>query len=290
MARARILEIAYDKTSCGTPFYMRAGNCHDIKGRLSFCERYTTDFFQLFFFTRINGSILIGCQRTELKDSTCLIISPHEQITWDIDEESAEYQFIFFREDFIGTFISDPLFLYKLLYCFQPDTPASMTLTREELADYVELVKRMNSEIAHPVADSYHICVSLLYHILLSLNRIYARQYDLPFLAPANNFAYKFKELLQRDKKRPKTVSEYAVELKISRISLNNFIKRQFGVTANHLIKRQLLATLKNEILYGNKTITQLAIDYGFSHPSHLMRFFKSSTGQTITNFKKKFL
>ena len=59
----------------------------------------------------------------------------------------------------------------------------------------------------------------------------------------------------------------------------------QFGVSATHLLKQRLLEELKNELLFSGRNISQLAYDFHFSDPSHLMRFFKQQTGKTFTQY-----
>ena len=56
----------------------------------------------------------------------------------------------------------------------------------------------------------------------------------------------------------------------------------QFGVSAIHLLKQRLLEELKNELLFSNLNVSQLADEFHFSDPSHLMRFFKKETGKTF--------
>ena len=62
----------------------------------------------------------------------------------------------------------------------------------------------------------------------------------------------------------------------------NDAVKSQFGVSASHLMKQRLLEDLKNELLFSDNNISQLADDFRFSDPSHLMRFFKQHTGKTL--------
>ena len=46
-----------------------------------------------------------------------------------------------------------------------------------------------------------------------------------------------------------------------------------------------LLEELKNELLFSNLNVSQLADEFHFSDPSHLMRFFKKETGKTFTQY-----
>ena len=71
----------------------------------------------------------------------------------------------------------------------------------------------------------------------------------------------------------------------MSRITLNNSVMAQFGVSATHLLKQRLLEELKNELLFSDRNVSQLADEFHFSDPSHLMRFFKQQTGKTFTQY-----
>ena len=95
----------------------------------------------------------------------------------------------------------------------------------------------------------------------------------------------KFYVLVDTYFKEKKQVQEYADMLHVSRITLNNSVKAQFGVSATHLIKQRLLEELKNELLFSNRTVSEMADDFNFSDPSHLMRFFKQQTGKTFTQY-----
>ena len=80
-------------------------------------------------------------------------------------------------------------------------------------------------------------------------------------------------------------VQEYADMLRVSRVTLNNSVMAQFGVSAIHLLKQRLLEELKNELLFSDRNVSQLADEFHFSDPSHLMRFFKQQTGKTFTQY-----
>ena len=80
-------------------------------------------------------------------------------------------------------------------------------------------------------------------------------------------------------------VNDYAEMLGISRISLNKVVKEQFNLTATELIKQRLLIEIQNLLIHYNKTITEIAFELGFSEPNHLMRFFKSQTNKTTSEF-----
>ena len=266
-------------------FYINTGESKDICGVLTEHRTFKTDFFSFYFFRRANGYVLLNFRKIELRDDMVLLLSPHQQQEWHVDEAELDYTFLIFREDFMRTFIADKFFVYRLLYYYQTDTPPYLFAAPEELAEYMRLLGKIKQELLHPVADTYNLIVSVLYYLLVVINRAYAKTYRLPVEVPKNNYAFQFKDLLEKHIRDMQRVQEYADILRVSRITLNNSVMAQFGVSATHLLKQRLLEELKNELLFSDRNVSQLADEFHFSDPSHLMRFFKQQTGKTFTQY-----
>ena len=119
----------------------------------------------------------------------------------------------------------------------------------------------------------------------LSVNSINWLIFHLPFALPLNNYAYQYKQLLEKNICNKTRVADYAEMMGISRVSLNKAVMREFGLSAVHLLKQRLLQEVKNDLLFSNLSVTGIAFRLHFSKPNHLMRFFKQMTGQTISEF-----
>lgn len=281
----RLVSVPFSKTRCGVDFYINTGESKDICGVLTEHRTFKTDFFSFYFFRRANGYVLLNFRKIELRDDMVLLLSPHQQQEWHVDEAELDYTFLIFREDFMRTFIADKFFVYRLLYYYQTDTPPYLFAAPEELAEYMRLLGKIKQELLHPVADTYNLIVSVLYYLLVVINRAYAKTYRLPVEVPKNNYAFQFKDLLEKHIRDMQRVQEYADILRVSRITLNNSVMAQFGVSATHLLKQRLLEELKNELLFSDRNVSQLADEFHFSDPSYLMRFFKQQTGKTFTQY-----
>lgn len=281
----RLVSVPFSKTRCGVDFHINTGESKDICGVLTEHRTFKTDFFSFYFFRRANGYVLLNFRKIELRDDMVLLLSPHQQQEWHVDEAELDYTFLIFREDFMRTFIADKFFVYRLLYYYQTDTPPYLFAAPEELAEYMRLLGKIKQELLHPVADTYNLIVSVLYYLLVVINRAYAKTYRLPVEVPKNNYAFQFKDLLEKHIRDMQRVQEYADILRVSRITLNNSVMAQFGVSATHLLKQRLLEELKNELLFSDRNVSQLADEFHFSDPSHLMRFFKQQTGKTFTQY-----
>lgn len=220
----RLVSVPFSKTRCGVDFYINTGESKDICGVLTEHRTFKTDFFSFNFFRRVNGYVLLNFRKIELRDDMVLLLSPHQQQEWHVDEAELDYTFLIFREDFMRTFIADKFFVYRLLYYYQTDTPPYLLAAPEELAEYMRLLGKIKQELLHPVADTYNLIVSVLYYLLVVINRAYAKTYRLPVEVPKNNYAFQFKDLLEKHIRDMQRVQEYADILRVSRITLNNSV------------------------------------------------------------------
>lgn len=277
--------VKFNKTECGVDFLMNVGSTKDLVGDMSDPTPFRSDLFEVFFFSKASGSIVIKDKEIELRDNMILVVSHFMRRQWKLDSDIPDYRFVFFQEDFINELISDKYFVYRLLYSYPTSTPPVLEVSAGEMYGYFSYIDGMIEEQTHPVADSYHMLLSSLYSLLLKINRRYAREYNLPFNVPKNNYAYKFKQLLELHIGKNLTVNEYAELVGVSRISLNKSVKEQFGLTATEMIRHRMLDEIKDLLLYSGLSTKEISFQLHFSEPNHMMRFFKAQTGQTISEF-----
>jgi AraC family transcriptional activator of pobA len=277
--------IKFDKTQCGVEVLLRVGSGDELKEAFIDTNVYKTDYFEILFFRKAKGYLLLNEKKIAITGNTIVFISPYQKRQWKLDPDQLDFTFLIFQEDFLNDFFSDKLFTYRFLFFYQLDYPLSMGITNEEMKKACGILTEINQELKQTKLDSEHIIRSLLYYLLLKLNREYALKNKLPLEKPENTFAYEFKKLMELHIKDKQRVSEYATLLDISRITLNKAVQTHFGVTATHLLKQRLLFEIKNYLLHSELTVAEIADELNFSEPNHLMRFFKTQTGETTTTF-----
>lgn len=277
--------LKYSKRSCGVDFLLNTAESSEKTGWFNLDKRYKTDFFEFYFFRKAEGYMLLAGRKIILHPNMVLVISPFQLQEWHVDLDKLDYTFLIFQEEFINNFLSDKYFMYRLLYCYQHDYPTFFDMSTEEMAPLLSQLLQMKKELRNPIADSYHMIVACLYQFLLLLNRFYANRFDLPFDPPLNNYAYQYKELLEKNISEKTRVADYAEMMNISRVTLNKAVMREFGLSAVHLLKQRLLQEVKSDLLFTGLSVKEIAYRLHFSEPNHLMRFFKQMTGQTINEF-----
>lgn len=148
-----------------------------------------------------------------------------------------------------------------------------------------DILTEIKAELVSVMPDSAHIIRSQLYYLLQTLNRQYSSRNNLALDSTGTNYAYQFKKLLEIHIRQKQRINDYTEMLGISRISLNKGVKAAFNVTATQLIKRRLLSEIQSQLIYTDKTTSEIAYEFGFSEPNHLMRFFKSLLMKLFLNF-----
>lgn len=247
---------------------------------------HQADYFEIVFFKKAKGYVLLDERRVELKDNTILFISPLQKRRWFVKEKNLSGSVIGFKKDFLNQLFDDKLFSFRLQYLYNCLQATALEADATSAEKYYGLVQDIEAEIKHYQSDSGELLRSMIHYLLLQLNRAYAEAQGLSHETMGNAYAYKFKLLLEASIRVRHLVDEYAEMLDVSRITLNKVVKEQFGVTASEMIRERLLLEVKNELRHSEQTVSQVARGLNFSEPNHMMRFFKNYSGQTPTEFR----
>src|SRR5690606_9457985 len=209
----------FHKTDCGVDFLLNVVHLESADGTYLKDIPFNTDFFEVVFFKKGNGRLILNHQQIDLKNNSVVFISPYQKRQWHFDKErEQDFTILLFQEDFLNEFFADKLFTYKLLYFYQLHFPVDMIVDSTFIEKYCALLTEIKNELVHTKADSVHIIRSLLYYILQKLNREYALRNDLDLEKENNHYAFKFKQLIEINIKKKQRVGDYADMLDVSRV------------------------------------------------------------------------
>lgn len=275
-----VLKIEFNKTDCGVPFLINSAQADFLGAYLDGRRTYTTDFFEIYFFPEDTGMIWVNDESLPLRAGSILFLSPSDRRRWQIEHRN--FSFLVFVEDFLSGFMADKLFVHRLPYFLQYTYPLSLCLEHEAFVHVERVLGEMQGELRHINRDTEPLLTALLHYLLLHLARLYSRAYALPEVHHQGTIPYQFKQLVEQHIAREHAVSFYATRLGVTRARLDEALRVIYGMTASQIIRRRLLVELKAALLHEDKAIKEVAYELGFSEPQHMMRFFKSMTGQTI--------
>lgn len=283
--KKRMKTLKFHKTECGVDFLLNVLLSIDVKESYLKKESYQTDYLEIVFFKKGTGHLILNHRKITIGDNTILFISPFQKREWNLDSQDLDFVVLVFQEDFLNDFFSDKLFTFRLLYFYQLECPLVLQLDEELFKRYLSLLAEIKAELITTKIDSVHIIRSLIYYLLQKLNREYSDRHNLPLEKNKNNNAFLFKKLIEDHIKQKQRINEYTELLQVNRIALNKAVKEQFNVTATHLLKQRLLIEIKDYLIHTKLTVAEIAFELNFSEPNHLMRFFKTQTGMTTTEF-----
>ena len=250
---------------------------------------HCTDFFEIMIFVRGNGHVQLDAQTVPLTDSHFLFIAPYQKRRWFVDRDQLEGYFLIFEQDFLAEFFSDKLFIYRLQYFYNHRVLPYFLPDKRLFSFEHDVFEEIAHELNHTQNDSQDLLRSILYYLLIKLNREYCGFHGLQPDTQLNNTAFRFKEAVEQHITTMQRVEDYARLLNTSRISLNSAVKKQFGSTATDMIKERLLVEIKSQLLFSNHNVAEIALKLGYSEPQHLIRFFKKRTGNTPLQYRSNY-
>ncbi len=161
-----------------------------------------------------------------------------------------------------------------------------MKISEEAFEKCLELLRGIELEFGQLQNDSNHLIRSLLYQLLVILNRYYAGVYNVQRDTYVHSDFYRFRSLLEKRFVNDRSVEAYSQMLNVSTGFLNKICRQFSGLSAQQMIHYKLISEIKKQ-LYQNKSAKEISYDFGFSDPSNFNRFFKKLTGITPQQYRK---
>ncbi|CAL2101634.1 HTH araC/xylS-type domain-containing protein [Tenacibaculum sp. 190130A14a] len=281
-----MITIAFDKYKYDRPLAMDFFKIEENNEFLLTEEVHDTDFFEIFFYDEADGYVVLDGEKILLRKGLFLFVSPYQKRSWVVDENKVKGWAVIFEKEFLANFFSDKLFVYRLQYFYNKSVLT--TFESEELLSIFNhtIFNEIQNEIINFKSDSRHILRALLYYILIKMNRVFCEKYQLDSETQLNNNAYLFKEALEQNYRHKHKVNDYVSLLNVSRITLNQSVKKQFNVTATEMIKDRIISEVKTQLIHSTKTISEIAYDLNFSEPNNLIRLFKLKVGTPPNQYR----
>lgn len=262
-------------------------------GRIETLENYVLDntlhqlsFYEIIFIEEGSGTLSIGDKRIPLSGESIVFTSPGQTRRWAIEKNLTGYV-LFFEKDFLDLFFFDNLFLYRFHFFHQYVQPPTIKLDEYFFNQCVNLVQAIIQEFSYLQHDSDHLIRALLYQLLITINRLYSKTYNLQNNEVIHSDFQRFKVLLEKEYAVNHNISKYAKMLNISPKILNKLCNQYSGLSAQQMIHQKLISEIKKELIL-KKSAKEITYAFGFSDPSNFNRFFKRNTGITPQQFQKE--
>lgn len=95
-----------------------------------------------------------------------------------------------------------------------------------------------------------------------------------------------FKELLENNFRKQRSVKKYAVELNLSEKMLHKATTQLIAKTPKQIIDERILLEAKRLLVHSNLSVKGIAYELGFEEPTNFIKYFRKHTSITPTDFR----
>lgn len=251
---------------------------------------YRLGFYSVYL-KQLKGSMKYGRSQYDFDEGALVFTAPGQAISTQRRIAYNEGWGLFFHADLLHrTDLGRKMNQYSF---FHYDANESLHISDDEkkiLRDCCENIKREYSQnIDKHTSD---LIVSNIELLLNYCNRFYDRQ----FLTRAkvnHDIVQQFEKALL-DYFSQETLIEtglpdvkyFASQLRLSPNYLSDLLNKYTGKTTQEHIHLQLVEKAKSLLWSTNKSVSEIAFDLGFEHPSHFTRIFKNKVGKSPKEFR----
>jgi len=221
-----------------------------------------------------------------------VFMAPNQVITYSPDLQIEEGWALYFHPDLIhssslGKNISSYTF-------FNYDLNEALHISEDEKSIINDCIAKIEKEYSQNIDQhTQGLIVSNLELLLNYCSRFYGRQFYTREKV-SNDVVQKFEKLLKAyfskdtliDVGLP-DVKYFAANLSLSPNYLSDLLNKYTGKSTQEHIHLQLIEKAKVLLWSTEKSISEIAFNLGFEHPSHFNKLFKSKTGTSPSGYRQ---
>ncbi|KLT66732.1 AraC family transcriptional regulator [Pedobacter sp. BMA] len=232
---------------------------------------------------KVKGNFKYGRTHIDFAEGTMLFTSP-DQILFPDPDNQVEGWGIFIHPDLLNaTAKGRKLTEYSF---FGYDFNEGLHVSDAEKKVIEASLKNISSEISSTLDDhSHHLILSNLELVLSYAARFYGRQF-MTRVKPAHDLLERFESLLTDYFKKDFLIQSglpdgkyFAERLGISTNYLSDLLVKYTGKSTQTHVHLKLIDKAKHLLWSTSYSISEIAYDLGFEHPSHFTKLFKNKTG-----------
>ncbi len=252
---------------------------------------YRSDLY-IIMCKRFEGEMKYGRAHYDFNEGSLMFTAPQQIIAVSSDIQVTEGWGLFFHPDLLsGTALGRRMLDYSF---FSYDVNEALHVSGEEKRTLLDCLEKIKQEYAqHIDKHTQGLIVDNLQLMLNYCNRFYDRQ----FLTRArvnNDIVQRFEQQLHSyfaadimEAGLP-GVKYFADKLNLSPHYLSDLLNKYTGKTTLEYIHLAFAEKAKHLLWSTQKSVSEIAYELGFEHPSHFTKLFKSQTGKPPREFRGK--
>lgn len=247
--------------------------------------------FYAVYLKQLKGSMKYGRSQYDFDEGTLVFTAPGQAISTQRYLSYDDGWGLFFHPDLLyHTALGKKINQYSF---FQYDANESLHISEEEKKILLQCTQNIIREYSQNIdKHSQGLIVSNIELLLNYCERFYDRQF-LTRIKVNHDTVQQFESALLNYFSQDSLINAglpdvkyFASILKLSPNYLSDLLNKYTGKTTQEHIHLQLVEKAKSLLWGSNKSISEIAYDLGFEHPSHFTKIFKTKVGKSPTEFR----
>jgi AraC-like DNA-binding protein len=247
----------------------------------------TAEYYEIIWITRGSGNLLIDDQKASFEMNHLFCLRPNQIRRFEEREILEGFTLRIWPAFLKG--MEKQLDLLKPLDLLQLFSSTKGILIGKEVAnDLQEIIQKMTKVLSGDDLFKLEIIQRYFEIFLMNLSRQGNGFFQIATRTRNIEIVDHFLELLEKNYKEKKLVSDYAYQLSITPNHLNEIVRKTTGNSAGQQIRQRVALEAKRHALYSSLCMKEVAYFLGFYDLGHFSKFFKKETGKTFTAFKRE--
>jgi AraC family transcriptional activator of pobA len=254
------------------------------------CESvHNHDYYEIVWMINGKGTLLVDFKEYAIENNTIFCLKPNQAHQFLLNPLMEGFV-ISFRESFfnLAEYEFDIFGQFSLYQIFNQCQP--IEVEQAIGAEIKDLGLKMMSEYENQCSFRTEVLKKYFKIFLIFLSRQFEKYDESVGQSKDTELVKRFMEMLDKNFRKNKMVSDYAAQFFISANHLNRIVKKRTGYSAKHHITHRIVLEAKRMAHYSGSGMKEIAFELGFLDSAHFSRFFKSFTGTNFTDFKKETL
>ncbi len=252
------------------------------------------NFYKISYKKNLSGKLKYGQSYYDFDEGGLFFKAPNQVSANGENNEDHTGFTLLFHPDFLAAYpLAKKIKQYGF---FSYSVNEALHLSDKEKAMIISIFKNIVEELKNRIDDfSQDVIISQIETLLNYSNRFYKRQF-ITRKSANNDLLEKLEEILDNYFSNEKfliqgilTVQYLAETLNISPGYLSDMLRSLTGQNTQQHIHNKLIEKAKEKISTTNLTISEIAHELGFEHPSSFNKLFKSKTNLSPLEFRSSF-
>jgi AraC-like DNA-binding protein len=284
-------EIRKEKFKDGLPLEFEIFSISDLyrRSKNQATTLHRPEFYHIIWIQKGTSAHLVDFTSINLSENSILFV-PRDCVNRFDSNSNYDGKIILFTDKFFCKGQDDANFLRSSIL-YNDLFEISLLKLDPSKGHFVRLFDLISDEYNNP-SEKYHydILRNHLHNFLLYAEREKGRQgFREIERSPDLEYVILFKDQLEMNFRKIKSVNKYASELGISSRRLNQATISIWEKTPKQIVDERILLEAKRLLIHSPSTIKEISFDLGFDEPTNFIKYFRKHNRTTPVEFRENY-